>query len=555
MWHNRKKRQCLAGFWAVIIFLCGCASNVPKENAKEYAHISLFCDVDFWVPPEWETEEDTITGKITQKTGVVVDTNVPPQDANSHLRLMLANGQLPDVISVTDATTISQLVSSGEVWDLEEFLRQYLPDSHLLQDFPEDVKEGLMQRDGGWYAYPSHLYCGDVAEIWPPSSQCYQDMVDYGYNNGIIWNKRLLGELGLDARRLRTEGQVFGALEKALEENKERQGEARKEKASPAGMERGEAIIPLLVDGQSYQESTLIFLRDTFGAEPVDKDGDYIDFFRQPEMKDALHFLYQSLQEGYLQPEWLTLSNAKMREFIVSGNVLCFIGNTANFDMDPQEWVASGPILSADGKRPVYGKEMTASLGWINTFLSKSCEHPQELAAWLDYMTSSEGMLLWNYGEEGVYYEWEDGLVRLKDAWKEAEINSGKTGVGAWWMFANTAWERHMLAPYLKGSREEADMQIRVAYGKAKETRRYDNSLLNLSLDEGMKVLESKIAEYKASQVAKIILAKDDRQFERKFQAMLQGLEELGIQELDSRKNEAYQENCRKRGSRIRKVN
>ncbi len=524
----------LLSIFAVALLLCGCADSAIEEGAKEYVHISLFCDVDFWVPPKWETEEDTITGKITQKTNVVVDTNVPPQDANSHLRLMLANGELPDVISVTDKTTISQLVSSGKVWSLEELLGQYLPDSHLLKDFPQDVKEGLVQRDGGWYAYPSHLYSGDVTKIWPPSSQCYQDMVDYGYNNGIIWRKQLLDKLSLKAEDLKTETQVLQAWEKALE----------------AG-----DFIPLLLDGQNYQDSTLIFLRDTFGAEPVTEDGAYIDFFLQPEMKDALWFLNQVIQCGYLQPEMLMLSNAELRELLKEGKALCFVGNTANIDVDPAEWVTSGPILSEKGKRPVYGKEETASLGWINTFFSKSCEHPQELAKWLDYMTSNEGMLLWNYGEEGMYYEWEDGLVRRKDSWKEVERNSGKTGIGAWWMFANTAWERHVIAPYEEGSREEADQKIRVTYGKAKETHKYNNSLLNFSLDEDAKALESRITEYKASQVAKIILAEDAAQFEEKYQDMLQGLQELGIGELDSKKNEAYQKNCQEQGSRIQKVN
>ena len=122
-------------------------------------------------------------------------------------------------------------------------------------------------------------------------------------------------------------------------------------------------------------------------------------------------------------------------------------------------------------------------------------------------------------------------------------------------MFANSAWERHVRAPYEKGSRDEADTQIRTAYGKAKETRIYDNSLLNFSLDEEMKGLESQIAEYKKSQVAKIILAADDAQFEKEYQNMLEELGEMGIQELDRKKDEAYQKNCQEYQSRIPKVN
>ena len=33
-----------------------------------------------------------------------------------------------------------KLVQAGKVWKLEEFLKKYDPESHLLKDFPADVK-------------------------------------------------------------------------------------------------------------------------------------------------------------------------------------------------------------------------------------------------------------------------------------------------------------------------------------------------------------------------------------------------------------------------------
>ena len=61
---------------------------------------------------------------------------------------MLLNDDLPDIISLTNETTISQLITSGKVWDLEEFLKRYCPESHLLKSFPEDIKRELIKRDG-----------------------------------------------------------------------------------------------------------------------------------------------------------------------------------------------------------------------------------------------------------------------------------------------------------------------------------------------------------------------------------------------------------------------
>lgn len=531
----------LVVYIAIFMLLAGCAGTVPGSNGNEkYAHIRLFCDVDFWVPPKWDTDPDTVTGKVTQETGVVLEVNVPPQDANNQLRLMLANGEIPDVISVTDQTTAKQLISSGKVWDLESFLKKYKPDSHLFQDFPEDVKRGLKKRDGNWYAYPSHLYNGDILDIWPPGPECYQDMATYGYNNGIIWNKKLLQAYGLTVDKLRDEAQVMQALEAA---------------AGQKEAEGAEGLIPLLLDGQNYQGSSLVFLRDTYGVEPIDASGAYRDSFLQPEMKPALYFLYQCLQKGILQSEYLTISNTRIRELLAEGNVLCFIGNTANIDIDPGEWVSSGPILSMEGKHPVFGKEKEASLGWIQTFFSKECQHPKELATWLDYMTSPEGMTLWCFGKEGVHYREEGGLVEITAAGKEARRDSGNSGVNAWWMFANTAWERSVLAPFESGSMEEADLQIRVAYGKAEETRCFNQSLLEFPLDLESQELEAEIEAYKKEQVAKIILAEDDAGFEAEYLAMLAHLEELGIHKLDRRRDASYRQNCKEQGARLQKIN
>lgn len=124
--------------------ITGCAGKQEEseQTQKEnYVTATLFCDVNHWNPPAWDLSEDSITGKITKKTGVQLDTTVPAQDADLRLKILMVNDELPDLISVTDETVISQLVTSGKVWNLEEFLKKYKPDSHLLKDFPEDLKK------------------------------------------------------------------------------------------------------------------------------------------------------------------------------------------------------------------------------------------------------------------------------------------------------------------------------------------------------------------------------------------------------------------------------
>lgn len=515
----------------------GNAGDVP-DGPEEYVRASLFCDVSFWEYPAWEVEAGTITGDITERTGLALDVMQPTQDADIQLRLMLLGDELPDIISVTDSVTIRQLVSSGKVWRIDEFLEIYKPDSHILRDFPEDVKRELIRRDGAWYAFPSHINSADAREQWMTSPYMEQ-VVQYNDNNAIIWNRELLERAGLDAESLETQEEVLAAFEKV--KNMEFQVE-------------GEDVIVLLVDGKNFQDPTLKFLEWTFGAEWVDEDGNFRDILLQPQARNALAFLNLCIRSSYAAPEQLTMETTEIQELMQSGRVLCFIGNVANTAITYQDWVSTGVILSPDGSSPVFGKSMRATVGWISTFIARDCAHPEETAAFLDYMTGGEGMALWNYGREGTdYYVGEDGCYHRM----QGKASEEPEGLGIWWMFCNSAWARSVQEISEVALRR---YEIETAYGMHPATVTYDSSLLLLPSDliptesaEGR--IEKVVAEWKDSQIVKVVLAESEKDFEREYGILIQGLYERGIARLDERRDDGYQENCREYGSRIRKVN
>lgn len=535
---KHKKRYLSSLFLALFaVFLAAAAGggkeNAPGEKNVEYVRLSLFCDVEFWKPPQWDTGEGTITGEISERTGVIVDTNVPARDADKQLSLLLVNGELPDMVSVTDPVVVSQLVDSGKVWDLEEFFREYLPESHILKDFPEDVKASLVKRDGGFYAWPSHIDSDDARKRWPPSAKCYADEKDYLWNIGIIWNRDLLEELDLSVEKLKTKEQVMAAFARAKDWNREQQGKK---------------IIPLLVDGEDYQAFTLGFLQETFGMLPVGEDGSYVSPVLLPETKEALQFLNQALREGYVEPKQLTWQNLKIKDILADGQALCFIGNIANTNIDAREWVSSGQIRSESGKLPVWGKRGTATTGWLNTFLSKSCAHPKELAVWLDFMTSEEGLELWDCGIEDFDFVRDDaGRIRRL----EPEENPQKNEISVWWPFGNMAWLYSVLAPYGAGSQDEAESQLKVAYAKAEGTRIYNDTLLDNTLSGDAKKLEERLNSDIHEEFSRLILENSEQGFEQRYEALIQYLKDNHIEELDREKNRMYQQACREAGETI----
>ncbi len=109
-------------------------------------------------------------GGITKKTGLTFSYNIPAQDGDTKLNLMMVSSSdaFPDVITTVGPDMGKKLVQAGKVWQLEEFLKKYDPESHLLKDFPEDVKKQLVKRDGDWYAIPSHMGSDDARKVYPP---------------------------------------------------------------------------------------------------------------------------------------------------------------------------------------------------------------------------------------------------------------------------------------------------------------------------------------------------------------------------------------------------
>ncbi|MCA0755418.1 hypothetical protein KP806_10175 [Paenibacillus sp. N4] len=521
-------------------------------GSKAPAKAVWFSSIDFWNPPStWSTDPNTVQGAITEKTGLTFEFNIPAQDGDTKLNLMLVSSgeAFPDVITITNDVLGKKLIESGKVWDLDEFLKKYDPESHLLKDFPADVKETIIDRDGGFYAFPSHINSEDARKQYPPSGQFYIDLVDYASNGAIVVNENILKEAGLTLEDIKTESGLLAAYQKIKEMDLK---------------VNGAPVIPLLVDGKNYQGPTLGFLQDSFGAMPIDKNGVYRDRLLAPETKFALGFLNKASKAGYFEPGQMTVDNAAVKADMASGRVFTFIGNSADTSFHNNDyWTSSGPILSDAGTKPVLNKSKLAGGGWMKTFISKSAKEPEKLAKWLSFMSSKEGMMLHIYGFEGIDYtlDAEGHLVKTEKGIKDA-TEYMKTGLSAFWPFHHTSFSYSAQQP----PNEETDKQavtanrVQSAYGKAEETVIYDGSPLGLPAD--LFPADSKFANdelqiktYKEAQIAKIILAKSDDEFNKLYDEMIAQLKKLGIEALDQERDKYVQQKKTEYGIDVKGIN
>lgn len=526
------------------------AEESASQDPAEEVSVEWFSSVTGWGPSGWTSgvTSSPLMDAIKEKTGVTLNIEQPPTDADTKLGLMIASGDLPDLISLTNGDTIAQLIESGKVWEMEEFLQTYAPDSHLLTEFPQDIKDAVIYKYGGWYSLPSHLESANLREKYTITEQAYIDNVTKGHNSAIMFNQTIMDELGITQEDVQTEAGFYEACEKV--------------KNSGYTVD-GQPVLTVVLHANLWLDSSLDgIIRETFGVVPVDNEGNYRHIEMNPGYKYALKFVNNLIRNEYLDVNVLTLDEAALKTYVEGGRVFCWIGNPAqSAEKHTIPLVSFGPILADNGARPVAPINLSAGAGWIQTFISKDCSHPEQIAQMLTFATSKEGLALNEYGVEGEDYNFdENGIaVRTEEGQKRYEEDYAKNI--ALWPFANTdyAWSTQ-LAP-AEGTDGASFSQISTAIGKWEDTYIYNSDLVSFtsgnviepSSDLGIKL--SQVKSYLESQKAKIVSVTDDAAFETEYQNMIDTLKGYSIEEIDAEYDKYLKENSERLGQSIENVN
>ncbi len=528
----------------------GQAAGPENASAKgEVSELYWFSDVSGWGPvtANWSVDESPAMTYIRENMGLTFRIEQPPTDASTKLGLMLASGELPDMMSITDSDMYKQLVAAGKVWDMQTFLETYDPESHLLKDFPADIRQALTDVYGDWYSYPSHMESADNRKLFPPDDQIWLDVVEKGSNGCIMFNTEIMDALGIKPEDVQTEEGFYAACEKV--KNSGHQVD-------------GQSVLPVVLQCNFWIGTSLDgIVSNNFGVLPVDEEGNYRHSELNPVYKDALKFLNTLVQNGYLDVNTLTIDETVLKTYLDAKRVFCWIGNQAQQDKTNMPWTSYGPILASSGAKPVLGLDRSAGTGWIQTLVSKDCKSPEKIAKLLSWVSTREGLMLESYGEEGVDYTIDEkGIVTKTEEGKKKRAENYDNNMHLW-PFVSTSFERHTEPVPDPASNRGVEVALMPAFGKNENTYIYDSSVLGFkngtviepSSDLGIKLAQ--VDSYLEAQKAKIVTAVSDAEFEKEYQSMLDTLDGYSIAEIDAEYDKLYKEYCEKKGTSIENVN
>ena len=524
-------------------------STSESSTASGTDELYWFSDVSGWGPStaNWKTTESPAIQYIEENFGLTLDVEQPPTDASTKLGLMIASGDLPDLMSITDSDMYKQLVSAGKVWDMKSFLEKYDPDSHLLKDFPEDVKQALVDTYGDWYSYPSHMESADNRETFVPDDQVWVDVVEKGDNSCIMFNKEIMDAVGITEDDVKTEEGFYAACEKV--------------KTSGYTVD-GQSVLPVVLHADQWINNSLdAVISNNFGVVPVDEDGNYVHKETTPGYKNALKFVNNLIQKGYLDVNTMTIDETALKTYLDAKRVFCWIGNQAQQDKTNMPWVSYGPVAASNGAKPVLGKDLSAGTGWIQTLVSKDCKNPEKVAKMISWLSSKEGLMSNYYGVEGTDYTVDEkGIVTRTEEGTKTYAEDYNNNI-MMWPFANTSFERSTEPVPEANTNRGEEVQLMTAFGKDENTYIYDSSLLAFqnsqvlepSSDLGLKL--GQVKTYLESEKTKIVTAGSDDEFEKEYQSMLDTLDSYSIKEIDAEYDKVYKEYCEKKGTSIEDVN
>lgn len=386
--------------------------------------------------PQGGIGNEMIAWKVLEEmTGIHIDwTDVPTDNQAEVLNVMLASGELPDIIYACGFSN-NDLVKYGSMGLFADLTDAYNKYAYNLQTVAEQypgIKKGLVMADGKIYGFP-HLKLGD-------------NML----TNKIFVNPDWLKVVGLE---MPTNFAEFEAMLYAFRDND----------CNGNGDPTDE--IPYII---RYKEDHFLpSLYTFFGLGNRGTAHRYVDWDEEKNalrfiptserFKDLLTVAHKWYADGLIDPE--TFQNTSSKQIVAkAGSGLVgvhsdFVTNTGSVYQDIFRCI---PVMENYYGEKLYTRRSNtiASLGAF--VVSAECPYVDELVKWADFFYGEEGMLMYNMGVEGVTFEfdengkpqWKDEMIHdpngLTLTQKRVQYMGFQSGCGAWtddtYQGAETYW-------------------------------------------------------------------------------------------------------------------
>ena len=451
-----------------------------------------------------------IPEEITKRTGVILDPTVALD--GKQLGLLIASGDLPELVYT--ANYLDRLSDPAICYDWGSLIQKYAP-SFVVDDLRQRIAKSY-SKDGKFYTVKNAF---STAEEWAAAPDGVVPTTP-----SVLVREDLYKQIGSPV--LKSVDDFIAMLAAAKKK------------------------FPDLVTTYSFSEywnwqplfnwaglSSPGWASGAGGGFVEMDNGEVLYYANQPGYKDILKKINYMWREGLIITDNFTLKSTQpITDWVNSGKVFaqsfCTSGNAEKSTAMIQDSVpgASWFEVIPFTKETRY---FASGTGWSGTFVTKNNKHPDKAIKLLEFLFSTEGQRLSQWGREGIEYVLgDDGRPQFSEEWLTTRA-AGPEMVkkyNPWFYFGISQVTEGVgrgqgLTPNSVAAMTEMRKHIKF------------NPDLTLAMplsdtDEG--IVNQKINEYMRVKEQMVILSEDDKTFDAQYAEMISDIKKMGVEDLEA---------------------
>ncbi len=389
--------------------------NYPTANKDSDSWLQIDPDdedveITWWIDAtSWDFYQ--ISSLIYKRTGVKVKFQRALKSDGTELSTMISNNNLPDVITITDYSTRSQLAAEGYVYPIDKLAELYAPT--LLDRIDENYSNYFAADDGHIYGYMNNYFADSDLEEFSENGghirPLYSIVVREDYLNAYL-DYKVSQDSSYDREAVMT-GNQFIEMCVWVKEH------FNLPNSNPTVTL---SDFPLKADKQNVN-SSLTAIMEYFCVPREDAQGNLLYQYEQKEFLEVLNFLNSLYNNKLILSNNFSYKSSDIITNIKNGLPFAVIGRNENYITGYAPYSANGYDAAAGKTNPsheyvsivITNEKGDAPLivdksgrGLRYSMITNRCKRIDRVIKVFDYLISEQGNRESYYGlPENGYYE------------------------------------------------------------------------------------------------------------------------------------------------------
>lgn len=476
-------------------------------DASEPKTLTLFVD---WTWMEYDTFEG---GKcqeyLREMTGITVE--MQKASDSEQLNLMIAGGDLPDMIACSSTSKVTRLSDSDLCYPLQELIDQYVPQWEISE--VEKNVNAYFSDDGNFYMLKNEY---NTAEEIKAAS-------NLGINFGqFLVRQDLYEELG--SPEVKTKEDFFALMALVKETYPDMQ--------------------PLVFNTREYSAFGSLVGYDT--TRPTN-DGKLVMSISDPTYREMLLTMNELYRAGYITKENFSYtSDEQTFQSLYAGDVFMvthFAGNDEQAMTAKLQASVPGASMEQLPLLDNFKYTMPVS-GWAACFITRNCSDPETAIKLLYWSKQQENATALIYGYPGIDWEYDEiGNITMLEPYNTSSANGTATTDYREMAFPLSA--SNYITIY-NGYYAAASEKTRAIFDDAVSRTTFSNAidLAYPKADTDLYYVSSDISDLVSEYFAKLCTAESEEEFDTLWDTMMATAEDCGLAELNEYLSTTYAEVC-----------